>query len=85
MEWTVVTVLIALLGLMVTVSKPIVDLTRSMTKLTVVSEALHQELLKHEKLSKEEHDKLWKHNDHQDERLEDHEKRIGRLEGHEKN
>lgn len=44
MEWTTVTVIIALVGLGAAVIKPIVSLTQSITKLTVVVERLEREL-----------------------------------------
>ena len=62
MEWTVVGVIIALVGLGASVIKPVVTLTRSITELTVVVE------------------RLWDKNEEQDDRLEDHERRIGSLE-----
>ena len=40
MEWTVVGVLIALVGLGASIIKPIVTLTQSITKLTVVVERI---------------------------------------------
>ena len=38
MEWTVVTVLVALVGLFVTVGRPVVELNRSITRLTTMLE-----------------------------------------------
>ena len=44
MEWTTITVIISLVGLGAAVIKPIVSLTQSITKLTVVVERLEREL-----------------------------------------
>lgn len=80
MEWTVVTVLIALVGLGAAIIKPVVSLTRSITSLTVVVERVERELVEQEKHSTESHRRLWAHNTEQDEQLADHEMRIDRLE-----
>ena len=80
MEWTAVTVLIALFGFVATLLKPIVSLTRSITSLTVVVERLEAELRNQEEHSREGRRRLWEHNDEQDRRLDDHEQRLGKLE-----
>ena len=80
MEWTVVTVLIALVGLGAYIIKPVVSLTRSITSLTVVVERVEQELSDQAQHATESHRRLWAHNETQDERLDDHEMRIDRLE-----
>ena len=80
MEWTVVGVLIALVGLGASIIKPIVTLTQSITKLTVVVERVERELAQQAAHSQESHKRLWAHNDAQDQRLDDHEKRISILE-----
>lgn len=80
MEWTTVTVIIALVGLGAAIVKPIVSLTRSITSLTVVVERLEKELATQEQHSRESHKRLWDHNEEQDTRIDDHELRIGALE-----
>lgn len=80
MEWTVVTALVALVGLGGAIVKPIVSLTRSITALTVVVERLEQELSLQARHSQESHRRLWAKNEEQDGRLDDHERRIDRLE-----
>ena len=58
MEWTVVTVLVALVGLFVTVGRPVVELNRSITRLTTMLENMAQRLDQHDdrlhRLEKEE-------------------------------
>lgn len=88
MEWTVVTVLIALVGLFLTVGKPILNLNNNIVKLNMSLDALRERTERHEKdlteqksHSHEAHQRLWEHNDQQDEKLNDHEARIGILEG----
>ena len=80
MEWTTVTVIIALVGLGAAVIKPIVSLTQSITKLTVVVERLERELDEQSEHSRESHKSLWDHNEEQDNRLDDHERRIHDME-----
>ena len=80
MEWTVVTVVIALVGLGAAIVKPIVSLTRSITSLTVVVERVEKQLGEQAQHSHESHKRLWSHNDEQDRQLQDHERRIGVLE-----
>lgn len=79
-EWTIVTVIIALVGLGAAVIRPIASLTGSITKLTVVVERLEKELTHLGDSNHESHKRLWDHNTEQDERIEDHERRIGALE-----
>lgn len=88
MEWTVVTVIIALVGLFLTVGKPILNLNNNIVKLNMSLDALRERTERHEKdlveqkaHSHEAHQRLWEHNDQQDEKLNDHEARIGILEG----
>lgn len=80
MEWTTVTVIIALVGLGGAVVKPIVSLTRSITQLTVVVEGLRRDMDEQREHSRQSHKSLWEHNSAQDRRLEEHERRIGTLE-----
>lgn len=80
MEWTAVTVLIALVGLGAAVVKPIVSLTQSITRLTVVVEGLRQDMDEERAHNRDGHRKLWEHNDRQDGQLSEHERRIGQLE-----
>ena len=80
MEWTTITVIISLVGLGAAVIKPIVSLTQSITKLTVVVERLERELDEQSEHSRESHKRLWDHNEEQDNRLDDHERRIHDIE-----
>ena len=80
MEWTTITVIISLVGLGAAVIKPIVSLTQSITKLTVVVERLERELDDQSEHSRESHKRLWDHNEEQDNRLDDHERRIHDIE-----
>ncbi len=88
MEWTVVTVIVALVGLFLTVGKPILKLNSTLTVLTTRIDAVENdnkkqsEDLKEQKIhAHESHKRLWDHNGKQDEQLRDHERRLGVLEG----
>ncbi len=87
MEWTTVTVIIALVGLVVTVTTPLIRLNSNITRLSVILNGIKAELEEQKKAliaqkaeSRESHRRLWAHNDDQDNTLNDHETRIRVLE-----
>lgn len=80
-EWGVVLVVIALAGLVATVVRPMISLTKSITTLTVVVDNLQREVAVLTADNGKSHDRIWKHEEKQDEQLGDHEKRIIRIEG----
>ena len=69
MEWTVVTVIIALVGLFMTVGKPIITLNGSITHLQDAIDELREDIKV-----------LTGRTDNQEEKLQDHETRISILE-----
>lgn len=79
-EWTIVTVIIALVGLGAAVIRPIATLIGTITKLTVVVERLEEGLNSLVDTNRDSHKRLWDHNEEQDDQLKDHERRIGALE-----
>lgn len=88
MEWQIVTVIIVLLGLIVTVTTPLLKLSNTITKLNQTCENLEVQFKEFEISNKDGHKRIWAHNDKQDERLNNHENRIYILEEekkHEKN
>lgn len=80
-EWGVVGVIIALVGLLAAIIKPVVRLTNSITELTVVVRAVQADMAAQKNSSHETHRRIWEHEGEQDRTLADHETRIGRLEG----
>lgn len=87
MEWTVVTVVIALVGLFLTVGTPILKLNSNIVRLNASIDALREKTdrneaeLKDQKIhASESHRRIWEHNEEQDKRLSEHERRIGDLE-----
>lgn len=69
MEWTVVTVIIALVGLFMTIGKPIITLDGSITHLQDAIDELREDIKV-----------LTGRTDNQEEKLQDHETRISILE-----
>lgn len=69
MEWTVVTVIIALVGLFMTVGKPVITLNSSITHLQDAIDELREGIKV-----------LTSRTDSQEEKLQDHETRISILE-----
>ena len=80
MEWQIVTVIIALVGLGATVTKPIMNLTNTLAKLNHTCENLEERMERSEAKNTDSHRRIWEHNDWQDEQLVDHDKRISTLE-----
>lgn len=87
MEWTVVTVIIALVGLFLTVGRPIISLNKNIVELNMTmkqqGEAIKEnaaDLKEQKKHAHEVHQRLWEHNEEQDKTLQNHEQRIHDLE-----
>lgn len=80
MEWTVVSVIIALVGLFLAVGAPIIRQTKTMTKLDTTMETLSEKLTSLESKNTDAHRRIWEHNEEQDKQLHDHEIRIVKLE-----
>jgi len=80
-EWGIVLVIVTLFGLIASVVKPIVSLTKSITTLTVMVDSLKAELDKFCSKNTLSHDRIWAHEEKQDAILDDHEKRIIKIEG----
>lgn len=83
-EWTVVTVIVVLSGLLISIATPIVKQTKVMQKLNDTMEHLTEKLSEFKDDNATEHAEIWKHNDKQDVQLQDHEKRIYVIESKER-
>lgn len=86
-EWSVVTVIVAIVGLFATVSAPIISLNKNIATLNAEMKRSNARLDKHDLAFKEQqanahesHQKLWDKNKEQDAKLQDHETRIQILE-----
>ena len=78
-EWTVVGVIVVLLGLLGTVTAPMIMLN---TKLNDKFETLDAKLTDVTESNHNSHKRLWEHEEAQDQTLNNHETRIQILEGH---
>ena len=79
-EWTVVTALVVLLGLIVTVAKPLVSLNSTITRLTDAVKVLEKNLEAIAGKNSEQHARLWAHEAEQDKMLREHEIRLREIE-----
>lgn len=70
----------SILGVGVTVVKPILSVVKSITELNESIKNLAEKFGKFEVNNHDDHKRIWKHNDGQDEILQNHEMRIWRIE-----
>ena len=87
MEWRIVEVFAALCALFLSVGVPVIRLNSSITKLTVMLERVEKDVAANRvriddqrAAAKASHEKLWRHNEEQDEQLQNHETRLQVLE-----
>ena len=66
----------SILGVGVTVVKPILKVVKTMTELNDSIKNLAEKLTTFETNNHDAHKRIWEHNDEVDEKLQDHEKRI---------
>lgn len=75
-EWGVVLVIIALVGLLATIGAPIIKLNSTIVKLLTIVDSLKGDVTELTDKNTQSHGRLWKHNEKQDAKIDDHEKRI---------
>lgn len=80
MTWEIFLGIVALVGFCVTIATPLMKLSKTMTELNVNMQNLNQAMNTLTANNTESHRRIWAHNDEQDERLENHEKRITKIE-----
>lgn len=80
-EWTVIGVLVTIVGLFFTVGKPIINLNTNITILNEGIKAINKRQDKFEDDSKTEHNDIWKHEDEQDKAIAEHAMRLHDLDG----
>lgn len=76
MEWTVVTVIVVLVGLIAAVVKPLLSLNATITRLTESVNSLEKNIAGLTEKNDDSHDKLWEKNSAMDEKLNNHETRL---------
>ena len=80
MTWEIFLGIVALVGFCVTIATPLMKLSKTMTELNVNMQNLKQAMNTLTANNTESHRRIWAHNDEQDEKLENHEKRITKIE-----
>lgn len=76
----IITAIGSILGVGVIIVKPILKVVEVMTELTASVKALTEKFNKFEVNNHDDHKRIWCHNDEQDEKIQDHEKRIWLIE-----
>lgn len=79
-EWTVVSVLVTVVGLFAAVGGPVLKLNTTITRLQTVLDDLQKDFDRSQNKASETHRRLFEHNEEQDRRLANHESRILHLE-----
>ena len=79
-EWGVVGVLIALVGFGATIIRPLLSLNTSIVRLTTQINQMTDSLDDISEKNHRSHERIWAHNEEQDDRLENHEIRLNTLE-----
>ena len=79
-EWTIVVVLIALVGLVITILTPAIKLNTSVTKLTTLVDTLNNKLVSMDSNNAESQRRIWNELDEHKGTLHDHDIRITVLE-----
>lgn len=80
MTWEIFLGIVALVGFCVTIATPLTKLSKTMTELNVNMQNLNQAMNTLTANNTESHRRIWAHNEEQDEKLENHEKRITKIE-----
>lgn len=80
MEWTVVGVLVVLIGLIVSIVRPLLKWNTSLTENTMAIKGLTDSIKGNEQINTEEHNALWSVCDKHGEKLNEHDTRITVLE-----
>ena len=80
MTWEIFLGIVALIGFCVAIMTPLMKLSKTMTELNVNMQNLNQAMNTLTANNTESHRRIWAHNDEQDEKIENHEKRITKIE-----
>lgn len=78
-EWTVFGVIVAVIGLIVTVSKPMINLNTSIVTLTTKLEQMFQMFQETTERNSKEHDKMWTQINAHTKALSEHESHLSKL------
>ena len=80
-DWDIVKDIVVLIGLIVTVTTPLLKLNTSITQLKALLESVVKQVQDNDRSNSASHKRLWEHNEEQDETLQRHEQRLHDLDG----
>ena len=80
-DWDIVKDIVVLIGLIVTVTTPLLKLNTSITQLKALRDSVVKQVQDNDRSNSASHKRLWEHNEEQDETLQRHEQRLHDLDG----
>lgn len=80
-DWDIVKDIVVLIGLIVTVTTPLLNLNTSITQLKALLDSVVKQVQDNDRSNSTSHKRLWEHNEEQDETLQRHEQRLHDLDG----
>lgn len=80
-DWDIVKDIVVLIGLIVTVTTPLLKLNTSITQLKALLDSVAKQVQDNDRSNSASHKRLWEHNEEQDETLQRHEQRLHDLDG----
>lgn len=80
-EWVIFKDVVVIVGLIITVTTPLLKLNTSITELKTLLESVVKKVEMLDSNNTESHRRLWAHNTEQDKTLQDHEQRLHDLDG----
>ena len=80
MTWEIFLGIVALVGFVITLATPLMKLSKTMTELNINMQNLNKAMNVLTANNTESHRRIWQHNEEQDEKIENHEKRITKIE-----
>ena len=80
-DWDIVKDIVVLVGLIVTVTTPLLKLNTSITQLRALLDSVVKQVQDNDRSNSASHKRLWEHNEEQDETLQRHEQRLHDLDG----
>ena len=80
MTWEIFLGIVALVGFIISIATPLMKLSKTMTELNINMQNLNKAMNVLTANNTESHRRIWQHNEEQDEKIENHEKRITKIE-----
>lgn len=80
-EWVIFKDIVVIVGLIITVTTPLLKLNTSITQLKALLDSVANQVQENDKSNSANHKRLWEHNTEQDEILQNHEMRLHDLDG----